>query len=69
MSEDIIEKMGDIESSIDALTHTIQNGFSGTTNNMGVVEGGFARSHDRLDRIADALESIALELGRLNNRV
>lgn len=69
MNENITEKMGDIENSIDALRMVIQNGFSGSTNNMGVVEGGFARSHDRLDRIADALESIVYELSRLNDRV
>ena len=57
--DQVIEKMNDIERSIDKLTLTIQYAFSGTNEGMGVVEGGFARSHDRLDRIATALETIA----------
>lgn len=59
MNDDLIEKMSDIERSIDTLTQIIQQSFGGTNESMGVVEGGFARSHDRLDRIADALETIA----------
>jgi hypothetical protein len=68
MNEDIIEKMGDIEHSINSLSKTLQYAFSGTDHGMGVVEGGFARSHDCLYRIADALESIVVELSKLNNK-
>jgi len=64
MDNDLIEKMNDIERSIDRLTTTLQYAFSGTTEGMGIVEGGFSRSHDRLDRIADALETIAAHLTR-----
>lgn len=64
MNEDIIEKMDDIERAIDRLTNTIHSAICGTTEGMGVVEGGFARSHDRLERIADALELIANRLPR-----
>jgi len=59
MNDDIIEKMDDIERAIDRLTNTIQHSISGTTDGMGVVEMGFALNHDRLSRIADALERIA----------
>ena len=64
MTEEVIEKLDEIERSINKLTYTIQTVFSGTNEDMGIVEGGFARSHDRLDRIADALETIANHLTR-----
>jgi len=64
MNDDIIEKMDDIEKSIDRLTQTIQNAVCGTTDGMGVVEMGFALNHDRLARIADALELIANRLSK-----
>lgn len=62
MNEELLEKMDNIERAIDNLSRTIQSAVCGTNEGMGVVEGGFARNHDRLDRIADALEVIA---GRL----
>lgn len=59
MEEQIIEQLGEIDKSINHLTTTMRNAFSGTPDSMGVVECGFSRIHDRMDRIADSLDQIA----------